>query len=274
MGIILIFGSMPMRLLLLAVMALGACAAPTAPAAPAFFLLGEVHDNPAHHEARAALLRAWLADGRRTTVVFEQFDRAQDLTLAAAPREAEALVDAGRFDKKGWRWPLHKPLIDAALAGGATIVGGNLERATVRRAVREGAGALPAEVAALLAQTPWSARQQQALEREIDDGHCKALPASLHAGMALAQRARDAAMARALLDSRAAGAERVILIAGNGHVRRDRAVPLYLRAAGVAAADIDVRGYLEPTGDAAPYDSVVRADPPPRDDPCKDLLRH
>lgn len=263
-----------MRLIWLAALALGACAAPTAPTrSPAFVLLGEVHDNRSHHEARAALLRRWLADGHRTTIVFEQFDRAQDLALAAAPREAEALVEAGRFDRKGWRWPMHKPLLDAALAGGATIVGGNLERHIARRVVREGTAVLPPDVAALQAGAPWSDAQQLALEREIDDGHCKALPQDMHAGMALAQRARDAAMARAMLDARAAGAERVILIAGNGHVRRDRAVPLYLRAAGVAATDIESRGYLEPDGDAGLYDTVVRTAAPARDDPCKALIK-
>jgi uncharacterized iron-regulated protein len=44
--------------------------------------------------------------------------------------------------------------------------------------------------------------------------------------MALAQHARDAQMARALLD--AGGSSGSVLVAGAGHVRLDRGVPYYL----------------------------------------------
>lgn len=236
-----------------------------------FVLLGEVHDNPAHHEARAALLRRLLADGRPTTVVFEQMDRGRDAALAAAPREAEALVDAGQLDRKGWRWPLHRPVVEAALAGGAQIRGGNLAREPARALVKDGEAAWPADLATLKAATPWTEPQQQALLADIEQGHCGAMPARLLPGMVLAQRGRDAAMARAMLDARAAGAQRVVLIAGNGHVRRDLAVPLYLQAAGVAARDIVSRGYLEAGqgGDqAGAYDGVSLAPAAPREDPC------
>ena len=251
---------------------LGGCATTPPVSAPLrqapFVLLGEVHDNPAHHAARAALLRQLLADGRPTTVVFEQLGRAQDLTLAAAPRESQALIEAAKLDQQGWRWPLHKPVFDAALAGGAQIRGGNLEREQARALVKDGEAAWPADLAALKAQTPWSDAQQQALLQDIEQGHCGALPARLLPGMVLAQRARDAAMAQALLEARAAGARRVILIAGNGHVRRDLAVPLYLQAAGVPAADIVSRGYIEEGGTATAFDAVEQAPAAGREDPC------
>lgn len=238
-----------------------------------FVLLGEVHDNPAHHVARAALLHQLLADGRPTTVVFEQLGRAQDLTLAAAPRESQALIEAGKFDQQGWRWPLHKPVFDAALAGGAQIRGGNLERDQARALVKDGEAAWPADLAALKMQTPWSDAQQQAMLQDIEQGHCGAMPARLLPGMVLAQRGRDAAMAQAMLNARAAGAQRVVLIAGNGHVRRDLAVPVYLQAAGVPAADIVSRGYLEEDGAAAPFDGVERAKAVDREDPCAAFKR-
>ncbi len=80
-----------------------------------YVLLGEVHDNPAHHRWRAALLRALLADGRPSWVVFEQIDRQHNAAVAAAPRDTQALVSAGQLHQKGWGWPLHRPLFDAAL---------------------------------------------------------------------------------------------------------------------------------------------------------------
>lgn len=265
---------------------LSGCAGPMPPAgaepdatlrAAPFVLLGEVHDNPQHHAARAELLRRLLADGRRSTVVFEQMGRDQDAALAAAPREAEAQSQAGALDRQGWRWPLHKPLFEAALAGGAQLRGGNISREQARALVREGESAWPADLAALKQAAPWGEAHQQALQREIEQGHCGAMPARLMPGMVLAQRGRDAAMAQALLQARSQGAERVILIAGNGHVRRDLAVPLYLQAAGVPAAQIRVLAYLEQgdasTAETGRYDRVLQAPAAPREDPCAALLK-
>ena len=232
-----------------------------------FVLLGEVHDNASQHRMRAALLGDLLADGRRTTVVFEQMGRAEDAAIAAAPRNAEAIADAGRLDRQGWGWPLHKPLFDAAIGGAAQIEGGNLDAAEARAIVRGGPPAVPADLRALLAEPGWGPRQQQALEREIDAGHCHALPAAQWPAMALAQRARDAAMAQALLSAASADG-RAVLIAGNGHVRRDLGVPQYLRAAGVPASQIVAVGYLEEAERDAPYDLVQLTSRTPRDDPC------
>ena len=239
-----------------------------------FILLGELHDNPAHHAARAALLTELLADRKRTTVVFEQLDRDQDEALKnVAPRaSSQALIEAAGFDQKGWAWPLHKPVFDAALAGGATVRGGNISRDQARQIVRTGAAAWPADIAALSAATPWSDTQQAALVQDIAQSHCGALPASLLPGMAQAQRARDAALAQAMLNARAAAAERVVLIAGNGHVRRDRAVPAYLIAAGVAPGAIVSRGYLEDDISAedavTAYDGAVKTAGVARGDVC------
>ena len=239
-----------------------------------FILLGELHDNPAHHAARAALLTELLADRKRTTVVFEQLDRDQDEALKnVAPRaSSQALIEAAGFDQKGWAWPLHKPVFDAALAGGATVRGGNISRDQARQIVRTGAAAWPADIAALSAATPWSDTQQAALVQDIAQSHCGALPTSLVPGMAQAQRARDAALAQAMLNARAAAAERVVLIAGNGHVRRDRAVPAYLIAAGVAPGAIVSRGYLEDDISAedavTAYDGAVKTAGVARGDVC------
>jgi uncharacterized iron-regulated protein len=246
---------------------------------PAFILLGELHDNPDHHRARAGQLRRLIAQEPRTVVVFEQFARSQDAAVArarqAAPGDVDAVIDAAKLDRKSWRWPLHQPLFEAALQSGAEVRGGNIDRDQVRRIVREGDAAWPAELLALRERTAWSGAQQDALRQDIQDGHCGAMPEAMLPGMVQAQRARDASMAQAMLDARQAGAKRVVLIAGNGHVRRDVAVPVYLQAAGVPAADIDAVAYLE-SGSAAPtggYDRVERAPAPSREDPCAQFKR-
>ncbi len=244
-----------------------------------FVLLGELHDNPTHHRARADQLRQWLQQEPRTVVVFEQISRSRDAAIAQArqsqPGDLDALLQAAQFDRQGWRWPLHRPLIEAVMQSGAALRGGNLDRDQVRRIVREGDAAWPGDLLGLRERTPWADSQQQVLRQDIQEGHCGAMPDAMLPGMVQAQRARDAAMAQAMLAARADGAKRVVLIAGNGHVRRDVAVPIYLQAAGVSAKDIEAIGYLETTGSpsAVGFDRVERAPAPSREDPCAAFKR-
>ena len=58
--------------------------------------------------------------------------------------------------------------------------------------------------------------------------HCGLMPASAFGNMNIAQRFRDAHQARALVDAAEANGS-AFLLAGNGHVRTDRAVPWYVR---------------------------------------------
>lgn len=216
-----------------------------------YVLLGEIHDNALHHQLRAVLLRLLLSDGVPTTVVFEQIDRQHSAALQGAAERAvadaalrgtavdvEPVIDAGQFARKGWGWPLHRPLFVAALGAGATLAGGNLSRAEASAVMRGGIDAAPADVRGLLdsadsspADKGWTSRQQAVLLHEVDVGHCGALPAPMLAPMALAQRARDAALAMSMVQAmkRSPALARVVLIAGNGHLRRDIGVPHYLR---------------------------------------------
>ena len=237
-----------------------------------FRLLGEVHDHPEHHRLRAGLL-ARLAP---TEVSLEQFDREQDAAVRASQRagaDADALARAGRLDA-AWQWPLHRPLVQAALAARLPLRAANLSTADARRIAAAGAlGAGDADLAAALAGSDWSPEREAALRRQIVVSHCDALPEKMGPAMALAQRARDAALALALAGAPGAAT----LIAGNGHVRRDLAVPLYLpREASVVsvgwletrASESDPRAYARGAGGEAAYDYLWFTAPHPRPDPC------
>ena len=262
-------------------------------AGASFLLLGEVHDNPAHHQLRAALLAQLLADRRPTLVLFEQMGSqhdaalriaqepwsrraAQDWTAGSLTEVADTIADAGRLDRRGWGWPLHRPLIEAAMRFAAPIRGANLESEVVRSVVRQGLAAAPADVReAIERDRSWTPAQQAALEREIELGHCNALPATMIAPMVLAQRARDTAMALAMQRAaRDVPGARVVLIAGNGHVRRDIGVPHVLQSLGVEASTVVAVGYLEPGRPSTGFDHVGLAYPPPhRPDPCEAFKR-
>lgn len=235
-----------------------------------FVLLGEVHDNPVHHAARALLVAA-LGSGR-PAVVFEQL--AESHGPIAPPVAGEALedwLDRHGFDRRSWRWPLHRPVVEAAIAHGRSLWGSGLSREALRAVVREGEGALPDALRALSEAAPLDSAARAVMDRILVDGHCGRLPEAMIPGMRAAQVARDAAMTRALVL-----AERpAILIAGNGHVRADLAVPRLLRRA-VPAARVVAVGSLEraPDGAAPPptemaaYDIVLITPRVERTDPC------
>jgi uncharacterized iron-regulated protein len=234
-----------------------------------YVLLGEKHDNPDHHQIQAALLRSLLGTGRRPAVVFEMFTADQAPILArqqaAAPRDADALAAAVDWKKSGWPdWAFYRPIAQAALDAGVPIVAGNLASATVRAIARGEAGAVPAGLRARYAlDRPLAPPAQARLTDEIRESHCGALPPSHVESMVLAQRARDASLADALLTGERDGG---VLIAGAGHVRDDRGVPIYLalRAPGARVATLaplEVRAdWRQPQDYAAEFDGALPFD--------------
>ena len=229
-----------------------------------YVLLGERHDNPDHHRVQAALVRALLATGRRPAVAFEMFtpDDAPAMArhLAASPRDAAGLGEAVNWKRSGWPdWAHYQPIAQAALDAGVPVVAANLAPATARALARGNRAALPDTLAVRYdLERPLPGGAQAALTAEIDRAHCGFIPADRLGGMVLAQRARDAMLADSMVD---AGQDGAVLIAGAGHVRGDRGVPLYLRArapdASIATvAPMEVReGWTRPEQYGGTYDN-------------------
>ncbi|HEV8586781.1 MAG TPA: ChaN family lipoprotein [Methylomirabilota bacterium] len=224
-----------------------------------FALLGERHDHPDHHAFQAWLLRRMIEAGRRPAVAFEMLDATQAGALArhlaASPHDAAGLGAAVGWPGSGWpEWRLYQPIAEAALGAGLPIVAANVPTPAARAAARGDLSALDAGLVRRHALDR-PAPAQAALEAEIREAHCDALPESLLPGMVTAQRARDAQMAEQL----AAGArDGAVLIAGASHVRTDRGVPRYL--AGLAPdARVAAVAFLEVAdGRTAPADYAAR----------------
>jgi len=201
-------------------------------------LLGETHDNLEHHRLQRELLAGIVATGRRPALVMEQFDREfqapLDAERARSGRNADTVMDAGHFDRRGWQVEGYRPLVALALEADLPIVAANLSRDDARAIVRDPArAALPSVDKSVDA----------ALAADIDRSHCgEKVPAALLAGMVAAQRARDLAMAQSL---ERAGARGAVLIAGVGHVRADRGAPLYLKKRPLVIAFVEVEPDLE-----------------------------
>ena len=247
-----------------------------------FVLLGEVHDNAGHHRLRRDLLAALVRDGRRPAIAMEQFDREHQPALQRVQNEPaptpEMLKTAGRVDTQGWNWFYYEPIIRLALDHRLPIFAANLSRADAFRVSTEGAAAVlgAAVVSALQLDQPLPDAARLKLDQVIEEGHCGKAPPNILPGIVAAQRARDAIMAHTLQAHASA-----VLIAGNGHVRRDFGVPHYLahypqgdnvRVVGFIEVDPDRSTPTDYVSDgASEYDYVAFTPQTPRLDPCKDV---
>jgi uncharacterized iron-regulated protein len=253
----------------------------------AVVLLGELHDNAEHHRLRLQVLRRAFTAGWRPVIAMEQLDREKQADINRArsekPRDAQHVIDtaAPAQGTRGgnWNWDYYRPFIALALEHDVPLIAANLSNADISRVVREGyAAVFDASTRRNLGlERPLPQAMQDAQAREIDNGHCKALPAKILPAMARGQMARDAVMADVIARNASRG---VVLIAGNGHVRRDLGVPYWLddtlRSRTLAIGYLeygktqDVRDKLDVN---AAFDAVVRTAAAARTDPCIDFTR-
>lgn len=231
-------------------------------------LLGELHDNAQHHALRGRLITQLAREN--LTVVAEHLP-----ADARVKTEGVLLSDlqAAGFDDKGWGWPLHALLFDAVRAASLPLVGGNLPKGFSKRLYSEGEAGLPAPLAQIYRAATLDAKASERLNQDLIDGHCGKLPAKYLQPMQLVQRVTDLSMAQALLDHKPS-----VLLAGNGHVRKDYGVPQVLRALVPSLKFVSVGFYEndQPLEELVKsfggrYDIVWLTEPAQRTDPCADF---
>src|SRR5215469_429002 len=246
----------------------------------AIVLLGEVHDNPVHHGLRLEVLRRAFEAGWRPAIAMEQFDREHQVDIERArlerPLDANYLIEkaATEHDKSpsGWNWDYYRPYVALALQYDVPLLAADLSRGDAQKIVEHGYSAVfDASMEHLLGLNRERPSLLAAQENEIDVGHCHALPKEHLPAMARAQLARDAVMAGVLREHAARG---VVLLAGDGHVRRAIGVPTWFdppTLARVFAVAFLERG--DPAPPASAFDAVVTTDAAPRPDQCATLRR-
>ena len=237
-------------------------------AEPPIWLMGEVHDNEQGHFYRLKDLESMLGGTWRPALLMEQFntDRQDELTKAwQTCKSADCVIQAA--GGQGWDWPLYEPLIALALKYQLPLVAANLSREQVRRVMQNGFGAVfDAKTVAQYRLNqplpqPWLDGQRMAIEI----GHCKLLPPSMVDAMVNTQAARDVMFAQLVEQYASQG---VVLVAGNGHVRRDLGVYQWLPAN--LRSRVLISGYVEPAGaDQRLYDRIRVVEPQARPDPCE-----
>ncbi len=227
-------------------------------------ILGEIHDNPDHHETQAD----WTARIAPTALVFEMLTPDQAARVTPENRgDAQALGAALDWAASGWPdFDMYHPIFTAAPQ--ARIYGAAVPRDAARAAFEAGVAASFGEDAADYGlDQPLPEAQLQARLAFQAAAHCNALPENLLPQMVELQRLRDAVLARTALTALDETGGPVVVITGNGHARADWGIPVYLSAARPNLAVFSL-GQAEDGQIAGRFDQVVDAPASPRDDPC------
>ena len=230
-------------------------------------LLGELHDNKLHHEVRGRLI-ARFAD--RRTVVSEHLPAPNQVTFQS---EIKTDLVAAGFDAEGWDWPIHQSLYEQIKNKGLNIVGGNLPKEEARRMFLQGVSSLPERMAQTYTQSRLDETAERKLDHDLVEGHCGKLPEKYLLRMRFAQRMTDLSLTHNLLDRQPS-----LLIAGNGHVRRDYGVPQMLASVAPQLNVLTV-GFLEQGGStqdllqsvSGQYDFIWITERAERKDPCENF---
>jgi uncharacterized iron-regulated protein len=241
-------------------------------------LLGEVHDNAAQHALRAAALRQLVVQGARPAIAFEQFDtdRQADIDRARRdrPRDADYLIARAK-GHEDWRWQSYRPFVTLALEYDLPIVAANLSGDKAMKAAIDGWPTLfdaPTRVALGLDALPADFRRKH--EQAIATGHCNLLSNDAMPALARAQMARDLIMAQSIRPYIRRG---VVLLAGNGHVRRDTGVPFWLtpdeRRSIVSIGVLESEDDSQDAESALAFDAYVVTERAERADPCEELAQ-
>ena len=241
--------------------------APVASASGVFdvVVLGEVHDNPAHHAEQARRVETLAPKA----LVFEMLT--PDQAAQAVPEirdDAVALGAALGWADSGWPdFAMYYPIFAAAPE--AQIFGAAIPRAVAREAMQSGAAPVFGEDAGRFglddALPPDMQTAREALQMAA---HCDALPEAMLPQMVEIQRLRDAALARAVMKAIAQTGGPVAVITGNGHARKDWGVPQVLAQVAPGFRVFALGQGEDGTPPDGGFDAVVFAPAPARDDPC------
>ncbi len=228
------------------------------PADQQVYVLGEVHDNPAHHAEQARLV-ALISP---KAVIWEMLSPEQAaLTVGADMSDPVAFEAVLGWEESGWPdFSMYHPIFLAA--GSAQHVGAAVSLDDIRQVMLDGAQAMLD-----VTLPPYTPELQAALEAEQAAVHCNAMPADLLPGMVEAQRLRDARLAVAALQAVKDLGGPVVIITGTGHARTDTGAPAVLRSLD-PAIKVWSLGQIEEPQTEGPFDAVNVTPAFPREDPC------
>ena len=253
-----------------------------------YILLGETHDNIEHHNGQIWVISELNKANKKAGIAFEMISQTQaetaDINGFTSPDE---LIKHLETEETGWQYgAYYKQVFDSAMTARYQFYPANMSRQTLMAAMRKNGEELPEHIKRVLDNNPLPELPSESLKEEIIKSHCGVANDGMVKAMILGQRVRDAIMAQTLVDARAKTGLSMILIAGSGHVRTDRAVPMYLkhednkaRSISIAWLEVDeearnVEDYTQHWKDGKlPFDYVWFTAQVERPDPCEEMRK-
>ena len=182
-------------------------------------LLGEVHDNLFQHRARADLISK--IQNKEFAIVSEHLVSGSEVAYSGSLLEDLETIG---FNKKAWSWPVHEVLYKKFEELNLPVFGGDLSKKDINN-IYKGRGLSQSDtLTPIIKRSALDSQSKDKLLNDLVVGHCGVVEEGLLSFMYKVQRHRDASIA--YIASKVAPA---IVIAGNGHVRRDYGVPQILK---------------------------------------------
>ena len=238
---------------------------PPAARAVSVVVLGEIHDNPQHHETQAE----WIKRLEPAALVFEMLtaEQADRIKPDMLPDRASLRETLG-WDQSGWPdFAMYYPLFTAAPVG-AKFYGARVPRGDLMALGDTPLATFAGDLVQLFALDQALPQAEQTAREALQHAaHCDALPVHMLPMMVDAQRLRDATLADVTRTALRDTGGPVVVITGNGHARRDWGVPYLLGLVGVD--DVYALGQSEDgTAPQGKFDLILDAPPVTRPDPC------
>jgi uncharacterized iron-regulated protein len=239
---------------------------------PRIFLLGEVHDNIHAHKKRLDFVKGLINGSSKPVIAMEQFDRNRQSTLDTALSQCQdvdcVIQVAGA---PGWEWSFYRPWVQWALDQKVTLLAANLSDEDVRKVMGQGFSAVySSEEISQLNLDHLSPVITAHQTRAIKEGHCNMLPTQAIEPMVKGQISRDVWMAKVINTT---NAQLIILIAGNGHVRKDIGVFQWLTADRKQQTQVHGFSEQDDLSSASYFDELHLVASFDREDPCKAFIK-
>ena len=228
--------------------------------------LGEIHDNPWHHELQLEVLRRLVETGAQPAIGFEFFNTGQtsDLMSFTAPvtHSSNSVKSSAKAEQRlrsrlGWgkqrddEWAAYFPIIDYARQNNLAVFGTDLPAGIRRRITRMGISELSPIERRLIVDTGFSNDAYRTLmQKSFVQSHCGWNDPKLLDNLYQTWLARNDSMATAITDMLAATTDRpVVMIVGAGHTTYNMGI--YERVATLMPSVRQVNIAFKPIQDAS-----------------------
>jgi uncharacterized iron-regulated protein len=221
-----------------------------------YLLLGETHDNRHHHDHQVHVIDLLRQQQQSVSVSFEMITYQQgEMLKQHAYSTPSDLIEILDHSKNNWPYKRdYQRVFASVMAAGYEILPANLDVNRLIKISIQGDDELPEDVRQILNKAPLTTKHRTDLLNEIVLAHCNKLPLEVTRPMVEVQWMRDAVMSLSLLNS---NADIKVLIAGAGHTRNDRGVPLYLRNHDKQSSILSV-AFLDIEQDATSIDAYAQ----------------